>query len=112
LLPGDESGLMIGQAIFWCNTWNYKPPNSGIAANRIRKMRFQGCRQVSGCPCLVPEIQVIGLSMVEEAEGAKAMQDAGAVRYLTMSGPAEILVQTLRNCVSGMSKAAGAKQKR
>ena len=34
-----------------------------------------------------PEIRIIGLSMFEEADRAQAMRDAGAVDYITKSGP-------------------------
>jgi PAS domain S-box-containing protein len=43
-----------------------------------------------------PEIHIIGLSMFEESDSAKAMRDAGAIAYLTKSGPPENLVSTIR----------------
>jgi DNA-binding NarL/FixJ family response regulator len=48
-----------------------------------------------------PEIRIIGLSMFQEPQQAQAMLDAGAVAYLTKSGPAESLVSTIRNCAAG-----------
>jgi two-component system, NarL family, nitrate/nitrite response regulator NarL len=48
----------------------------------------------------MPEVRVIGLSMFEEAERADAIRQAGAVNYLTKSGPAEELVAAIRLCVS------------
>ena len=43
-----------------------------------------------------PRIRVIGLSMFEEAERAQAIRNAGAVDYLTKSGPAEVLLHSIR----------------
>ena len=48
-----------------------------------------------------PEICIIGLSMFEEAETAQAMRDAGAVHYLSKSGPTEELINAIRTCVQG-----------
>ncbi len=45
-----------------------------------------------------PDIRIIGLSMFEEAERAQAMRDAGAVDYVTKSGPAERLIAAIRAC--------------
>ncbi|MFH1145108.1 MAG: PAS domain-containing protein [Candidatus Eisenbacteria bacterium] len=44
-----------------------------------------------------PGARVIGLSMFEETERAQAMLDAGAVAYLTKSGPAAELVAAIRS---------------
>ncbi|HYL82057.1 MAG TPA: response regulator, partial [Candidatus Acidoferrum sp.] len=46
-----------------------------------------------------PAVRVIGLSMFEEVEQAQAMQDAGAVAYLSKSGAADALVAAVRACV-------------
>jgi PAS domain S-box-containing protein len=46
-----------------------------------------------------PAVQVIGLSMFEEAEQAMAMRAAGAAAYLTKSDAAEALVAAIRTCV-------------
>ncbi len=46
-----------------------------------------------------PETRIIGLSMYEEADRARAMLDAGAVHYLTKSGPAHELLNAIRACV-------------
>lgn len=43
-----------------------------------------------------PHIRLIGLSMLEDFEQAQAMQQAGASRYLTKSGPAEELLAAIR----------------
>jgi PAS domain S-box-containing protein len=50
------------------------------------------------------EIRIIGLSMFEEAEKARAMRDAGAVNYLTKSGPAEELIVAIRKAVGRPQK--------
>ena len=46
----------------------------------------------------MPEIQIIGLSMFEETERAETMREAGAVNYLTKSGPSEKLIVAIRAC--------------
>jgi DNA-binding NarL/FixJ family response regulator len=43
-----------------------------------------------------PEVRVIGLSMFVQADRADAMRQAGAVRYLTRSGPPEELLGAIR----------------
>ncbi|MCE5277602.1 MAG: PAS domain-containing protein [Planctomycetaceae bacterium] len=46
----------------------------------------------------LPHIQIIGLSMFDQAEQAQAMRDAGAAEYLTKSGASDVLVATIRRC--------------
>ncbi len=46
-----------------------------------------------------PEIRIIGLSMSDEKERAQAMLDAGAVDYLTKSGPVTELTMAIRECM-------------
>jgi DNA-binding NarL/FixJ family response regulator len=50
-----------------------------------------------------PDVCVIGLSIYEEAVLAAAMRNAGAVNYLTKSGPFEDLVAAIRSCVRAAS---------
>lgn len=59
------------------------PGMDGIQATRIIHHEF-------------PDIRIIGLSMYEEGEKAKAMIDAGGIGYLTKSGPAEELIKAIR----------------
>lgn len=59
------------------------PKLNGVEATRIIHGRY-------------PEIRIIGLSMFEEAEQAQAVRDAGAVNYLSKSGPAEELIKAIR----------------
>ncbi len=47
-----------------------------------------------------PRIRIIGLSMFQEAERAQALRDAGAVRYLTKTGPSAALVAAIRACMT------------
>ncbi len=47
----------------------------------------------------LPEVRVIGLSMFQEGEQRTAMREAGAVDYLTKSGPSETLIEAIRECV-------------
>ncbi len=63
-----------------------------------------------------PVIQIIGVSMFAEAELAAAMRDAGAVNYLTKSGPSDAVIAAIRACVrpaenADNRKAAGRRQK-
>ena len=59
------------------------PDLNGIeAARRIKAAR--------------PQTLVIGLSMHEEGERAKAMRQAGASAYLTKTGPADALLAAIR----------------
>jgi CheY-like chemotaxis protein len=51
----------------------------------------------------LPEVRIIGLSMFKEGEQAQAMREAGAVDYLTKSGPSEAVVAAIRSCVRGDS---------
>jgi PAS domain S-box-containing protein len=43
-----------------------------------------------------PEISILGLSMFDEPDTAQAMRDAGAIDYLTKSGPADGLIKAIR----------------
>jgi PAS domain S-box-containing protein len=43
---------------------------------------------------------VIGLSMFQEPEREAAIREAGAVGYITKSGPAEAVIEAIRACVS------------
>ncbi len=61
------------------------PRLNGIEATRIIHNDF-------------PDICIIGLSMFDEAERAQAMRDAGAVEYLTKSGPSTDLLGAIRAC--------------
>lgn len=46
-----------------------------------------------------PHIRIIGLSMFSEKERAQALRDAGAVAYLTKSGPPDELIAAIRLAV-------------
>jgi PAS domain S-box-containing protein len=46
-----------------------------------------------------PEIKIIGLSMHEKEDMAKAMREAGAVNYVTKGAPSEILTAAIRECM-------------
>lgn len=54
-----------------------------------------------------PAVQVIGLSMFEEAEQAKAMRDAGAADYLSKSEASESLVAAIRACAETKRQGQG-----
>jgi PAS domain S-box-containing protein len=47
----------------------------------------------------LPEVRIIGLSMFREGERDAAMREAGAVDYLTKTGPSEALISAIRACV-------------
>jgi DNA-binding NarL/FixJ family response regulator len=61
----------------------------------------------------LPEVRIIGLSMFQEGEREAAMREAGAVDYLTKTGPSEALIDAIRACVrvSGKSPADQAEKK-
>jgi PAS domain S-box-containing protein len=63
------------------------PGMDGIQATRIIHREF-------------PEIPIIGLSMFQEEEQETAMIAAGAVDYRQKSGPAEVLLEAIRDCVN------------
>ena len=56
-----------------------------------------------------PEIRIIGLSMFEAADRAQAMRDAGAVDYISKSGPAEALINIIRRNIRQSYKALSGK---
>jgi CheY-like chemotaxis protein len=62
------------------------PKMSGVEATRIIHSEM-------------PKVRVIGLSMFEEKERAKAMLDAGAVAYLNKGCSVDALTSTIRRCV-------------
>jgi PAS domain S-box-containing protein len=62
------------------------PGMDGIEATRIIHEEF-------------PEIRIIGLSMFHEGEQRAAMREAGAVDYLTKTGPSEALFEAIRASV-------------
>jgi CheY-like chemotaxis protein len=47
----------------------------------------------------LPDVRIIGLSMFQEGEQQAAMREAGAVDYLTKTGPADALIEAIRACV-------------
>jgi signal transduction histidine kinase len=61
------------------------PGMNGIQATRIIHSEF-------------PEIHIIGLSMFQEGEQARAMREAGAEGYVTKSGPSEAVITAIRSC--------------
>ena len=54
-----------------------------------------------------PQVRVIGLSMYEEEEQALAMREAGAVAYLTKSGPLDALLAAIRACLEPNTRSPG-----
>jgi DNA-binding NarL/FixJ family response regulator len=58
------------------------PGMSGIEATRAIAAQF-------------PTIRVIGMSMFDDPARAQAMRDAGAVAYVTKTGPAEALLAAI-----------------
>ncbi len=72
------------------------PKLNGIEATRILHNEF-------------PDIRVIGLSMFEEVDRSQAMRDAGAISYVTKSGPVEELVNAIRTSIRSLQKPSPAK---
>jgi len=48
-----------------------------------------------------PDFRVIGLSMHEDRNVARAMREAGAAAYLTKMGPSDDLIAAIRACFCG-----------
>jgi PAS domain S-box-containing protein len=46
----------------------------------------------------LPDVKIIGLSMFEEFHRASALREAGAVAYLSKSGPPEAVIAAIRAC--------------
>jgi PAS domain S-box-containing protein len=67
------------------------PKLNGVEATRSIRNEF-------------PDIRVIGLSMFEDVERAQAMRDAGAVSYLTKSGEANTLINSIRMSIQVRNK--------
>ena len=85
---GQEAVLMAGRLLPDVILMDMNMPNlNGIEATRAI---HKDC----------PGIRIIGLSMFEESVQAQAMRDAGAVNYLSKSGPSETLVEAIRACAS------------
>mgnify|MGYP001119827871 CR=1 FL=1 len=62
----------------------------------INMPRMNGIEAARRIHSEMPEVQIIGLSMFDENERAQAMLVAGAVKYLTKSGPSEDLINAIR----------------
>jgi signal transduction histidine kinase/ActR/RegA family two-component response regulator len=79
----DKAGVLCPDLILM----DVNMPNlSGVEATRIIHNEY-------------PEIRILGLSMFEDTERAQAMREAGAVDYVTKSGPSETLIEAVRACV-------------
>jgi PAS domain S-box-containing protein len=59
----------------------------GVEATRIIRERL-------------PQVKIVGFSMLDDADAVRAMLAAGASAHLSKSGPAEELLRAVRNCVS------------
>jgi PAS domain S-box-containing protein len=46
----------------------------------------------------MPEVKIIALSMFEEGNLAEAIIEAGALKYLSKSGPSEAVINAIRSC--------------
>ena len=46
----------------------------------------------------LPNVQVIALSMFEEAQHGRTMRATGALAYLNKMGPSATLIDTIRSC--------------
>ena len=60
------------------------PGMNGIEATQIIHREF-------------PDVCIIELSMFQEGEQAAAMREAGAVAYVTKSGPADAILSLIRS---------------
>jgi hypothetical protein len=78
--------------------WSASPPGCRHGQLHARHERHRGHSRIIHAE--MPEVRVIGLSMFEQANRAEALRQAGAVHYLTRSGPSEDLLAVIRRCVS------------
>ncbi len=46
----------------------------------------------------LPTVQIVALSMFEEAQHGRTMRAAGALAYLSKTGPSVLLIDTIRSC--------------
>lgn len=102
LLNGEPDFKVIGEA-----------SDGAAAVNLVREVRpdvvlmdisMPGMNGIDATRIIhkeMPGICVIGLSMYLEGDQAAAMLNAGAVKYLTKSGPAEDLINAIRSGVHG-----------
>ncbi len=72
------------------------PKLNGVEATRTIRNEF-------------PEIRIVGLSMFEDIERAQAMRDAGAVNYVSKSGPSTVLIDIIRTSIQAEGKLVPAK---
>ena len=85
---GETAVTMVRQILPDVVTMDINMPGmGGIEATRAIHAEF-------------PQVRVIGLSLFDEGELARAIREAGAVDYLTKSGPSEALVAAIRACAS------------
>ncbi len=67
----------------------------------VRMPGLDGIEATRAIHALLPEVQVIGLSMAEESEQGRAMREAGAVNYVSKIGPSDVLIAAIRACRPG-----------
>jgi DNA-binding NarL/FixJ family response regulator len=67
------------------------PKLNGVEATRVIRKNCQ-------------DIRILGLSMFEEEERAQAILDAGALDYLTKSGPSSDLIAAIREACRRKSR--------
>ncbi len=70
------------------------PKLNGVEATRAIRNEFR-------------DIRIIGLSMFQEPDRARALIDAGAVDYLSKSGPPQALIAAIRACMAGPDRPPG-----
>jgi signal transduction histidine kinase len=61
---------------------------------------MNGMQATRALHAVLPEVQVIGLSMFEDKELGEAMREAGAVSYVSKMGPSDALIAAIRACRS------------
>lgn len=62
--------------------------------------RLNGIEATRRITAEMPDIRVIGLSMHEQADVARAFQEAGAAEYLLKDSASETLIETIRRCAT------------
>jgi DNA-binding NarL/FixJ family response regulator len=66
----------------------------------INMRGMNGIEATRAIRSMLPDLQVVALSMFEEAQHGRTMRAAGALAYLSKTEPPPILIDTIHSCRS------------
>ncbi len=102
LLEGEPDILVVGEAADGESAVRLvRETHPDVVLMDISMPGMNGIEATRILHAEMPGVCVIGLSMFEAEEQARAMRDAGAEAYLTKTGPSASLLAAIRNCVPG-----------